>query len=346
MMMSGRERFLRALSCEPVDRPPVWLMRQAGRTLPEYRALRAEHDFLALMKTPALAAEATLQPIRRFGMDGAVLFSDILVIPEAMGLGLTFEKGEGPVIAPTLEQAPTLRSVAPARDLAWQADAIRLVREEVRDRQAILGFAGAPFTLLCYMTERPGKTSSAGAKRWLFEDPVRGLRMLDRLADEVIATLLHQIAAGADAVQLFDTWAGDLAPEDYHRFAHPVNSRIVNEVAKKAPILLYLKNGAHLLDDALASRAPALAVDWRVDLPALARRIDASGRKVALQGNLDPDWLLAPPDAIRRKVEDLHAAMAGRTGHIFNLGHGLHPFTPVEGIAAFVQAVQGLGGDR
>jgi uroporphyrinogen decarboxylase len=347
MTLGGRERFLRALRCEAVDRPPVWMMRQAGRTLPEYRALRAGRDFLTVMKDPALASEVTLQPVRRFGVDGAVIFSDILIIPEAMGMNLRFEAGDGPVLSPLLEAGPELRDIDPPSDLPWLGEAIRRVRAELGDGQAVLGFSGAPFTLLCYMTERPGKATAAGAKRWLFEDPARGRATLERLADQVIASLRFQVAQGADAVQLFDTWAGELAPEDYRAFVHPVNTRIVAEVSKVAPVLLYLKNGAHLLDDAIASGAPALAVDWRVDLPALARRLDAGGpARTALQGNLDPDVLMCGPDVVRARVQALHGALEGRRGHIFNLGHGLHPATPLASIAAFVEEVQQLGSDR
>lgn len=341
--MRGRERFLRTLAGEAVDRPPVWMMRQAGRTLPEYRAVRAEHDFLAVMKTPSLAAEVTLQPVRRFGVDGAVIFSDILVIPEAMGLVLTMEEKRGPNLAPTVESRPALRAFDPAVELSWLGDAIGLVRDALGDEQAVLGFAGAPFTLLCYMTERIAKEPANGAKRLLATDPAYAARLLDQLTDAVIDTLRFQLRAGADAVQLFDTWAGDLSPADYHRYVHPHNARIVAAIREQAPVLLYLKNGAHLLDDAVAADPTGHAVDWRVDLPAFARRLDAAGHiRTAVQGNVDPALLLGPPDAVVTAVRDLHAAMAGRTGHIFNLGHGLLPSTPIPSIAAFVDTVKEL----
>jgi len=342
-MLLGRERFLRALRCEPVDRPPVWLMRQAGRTLPEFRAVRAEHDFITVMRTPSLASEVTLQPIRRFGMDGAVVFSDILIVPQALGLSFTMEKGHGPVIAPTLESRPTLRPFDPAVALGWLGDTLGTVREALGDDQALLGFAGAPFTLLCYMCERIGKEPANGAKRLLHAEPAYAGEVLDLLADAVIETLRYQIRCGADAVQLFDTWAGELSPGDYHRFVHPVNARIVAAIREEAPILLYLKNGAHLLDDAIVAGPTAHAVDWRVDLPAFARRLDALGHtRTAVQGNLDPALLLGPPDGVAAAVRALHEGLGGRPGHVFNLGHGLMPETPIASIAAFVDAVKEL----
>jgi len=342
-MLRGRDRFLRTLRCDPVDRPPVWLMRQAGRTLPEFRAIRAEHDFLTVMRTPALAAEVTLQPIRRFGMDGAVVFSDILIIPEALGLRFTMEKGHGPDISPTLESRPTLRPFDPAVALGWLGDTLGIVREALGDDHALLGFAGAPFTLLCYMTERMGKEPAIGAKRLLHTEPAYAAEVLDLLADAVIETLRYQIRCGADAVQLFDTWAGELSPEDYHRFVHPVNARIVAAIRRDAPVLLYLKNGAHLLTDAIAAEPSGHAVDWRVDLPAFVRRLDALGHtRTAVQGNLDPALLLGPPEGVTAAVRQLHGALEGRPGHVFNLGHGLLPTTPIASIAAFVDAVKEL----
>jgi uroporphyrinogen decarboxylase len=335
----GRARFLETLSCRPTDRPPVWIMRQAGRTLPEYRALRAESDFLTVMRTPKLAAEVTLQPIRRFGMDAAVIFCDILIIPEAMGLDLTFGPA-GPVLSPPIVDDFELDSVDPATDFPYLGDALQRVRAELGENQAVLGFAGAPFTLACYMVERLGKKDFPGVKRFFYQHPERAQMLMNALADAVADTLIYQLENGADAVQLFDTWAGLLSPQDYATYAHPANKRVVDRVrAAGGKILLYLRNGAHLTDQAIATGASGLAVDWRVDLPSLAKRVSAN---TVLQGNLDPALLLGPPALVKQRVIELHQRMEGRPGHIFNLGHGLKPFTPIEGIGAFVDAVRGL----
>lgn len=335
-----RERFLATLAGEATDRPPVWMMRQAGRTLPEYRAVRAEHDFLTVMRTPSLAVEVTLQPVRRWGVDGAVVFSDILIVPEAMGQTFTMKKGDGPDLQPPLEDGPALRRPDPEQAWGWLGETLSTLRGILGDEAAVLGFAGAPFTLLCYMTQRLGKEASNGAKRHLAQ---HGPAILDTVADVVIDLLRYQIASGADAVQLFDTWAGDLSPDDYRRWVAPVNARIVAAIKPLAPVLLYLKNGAHLMEQALDAEPSGHAVDWRVDLPAFARRLDATGRgQTAIQGNLDPAALLGPGDGIRRQVRALHEGLQGRPGHIFNLGHGLLPHTPLDGIEAFVREVQAL----
>ena len=341
--MRGRQRMIDALDCQEVDRPPVWIMRQAGRTLPEYQEIRAKFSFLERMKTPKLAAEITLQPIRRFGMDAAVIFSDILIIPEAMGQTLEFTPA--PLLSPSLPGELELKLVEPERDFAWLGESIRRVRDELGDGQAVLGFCGAPWTLGCYMVERGAKKDFPGIKRWMYREPEAFEALMGKLSRAIVDTLLFQLRSGADAVQLFDTWAGDLSAEDYRQFVAPHVQQIIDGVqAQGGKIIYYLRNGAHLMDQAIPMAADGLSVDWRTDLVGLARRLDAElgpGR-CAVQGNLDPVSLFAHPDRIRGQVRDLHRAMGGRPGHIFNLGHGLLPDIPLQGIEAFVSAVKGL----
>ena len=332
-----------ALSCQSVDRPPVWIMRQAGRTLPEYRVIREKYSFLERMKTPELASEITLQPIRRFGMDAAVIFSDILIIPEAMGQTLDFTPA--PLLSPSLPCELELREVEPERDFAWLGETIGRVRDALGDEQAVLGFTGAPWTLGCYMVERGAKKDFPGIKRWMYREPEAFEALMTRLSDAIIATLLYQLRSGADAVQLFDTWAGDLSPADYRQHVAPHVVRIIRSVqAEGGKIIYYLRNGAHLIDQAIPMAADGLSVDWRTDIVGLAERLDAelgTGR-CAVQGNIDPVTLFASPQMIRDRVRELHTSMGGRAGHVFNLGHGLLPDIPIEGIKAFVSAVQEL----
>ncbi|MDE0881672.1 MAG: uroporphyrinogen decarboxylase [Myxococcota bacterium] len=342
--MNSRQRMLAALYSQPLDRPPVWFMRQAGRTLPEYRALRQKHDFLSVMKQPELTCEVTLQPLRRFDLDAAILFSDILNIPEAMGQTLSYPPGGprlGPVIE-TFEDVVALRPVVPQRDLAYVGESLGILRRELGDDKALLGFAGAPFTLACYMVEGAGTRRFSKIKPFLTCQPKAAALLLERLADVVIAHLRYQLESGADAVQLFDTWAGELSAHDYARFVQPINERILAEVSEVGPVLLYLRNGSHLFEQSLDCAARGFALDWRVDLAAAAKRLRGLEHAPCLQGNLDPITLFAPPPEIRDAVKAMHQAVAGNCGHIMNLGHGLVPDTPLAGIEAFVQAVLDL----
>ncbi|HBU46778.1 MAG TPA: uroporphyrinogen decarboxylase [Myxococcales bacterium] len=346
--MNARERMLRALHCQAVDRPPVWMMRQAGRTLPEYRAVRKKHDFLTVMKTPELACEVTLQPVRRFDVDAAILFSDILNIPEAMGQGLSYPPG-GPRLEPVIRSTAdvaSLKAVVPQEDLRYVGDALTLLRRELGEEKALLGFAGAPFTLACYMVEGAGTRRFSKIKSFLSCQPDAASDLFNRLADGVIAHLRFQLASGADAVQLFDTWAGELDSADYARWAQPFNERILSEVSRDGPILLYLRNGGHLFDQSLDCAARGFALDWRVDLGRAARMLGAMDPQRCVQGNLDPIGLFAPPQTIRERVYQMHEAVGGQTGHIFNLGHGLVPDTPIDGIETFVDTVFGLNGTQ
>ncbi len=337
--MNGRERFLAACNRQPVDRPPVWVMRQAGRYLPEYMEVRAKHDFLEVCRSPELVTEVTMQPLRRFNLDAAIIFSDILVVPEAMGQQVTYPKG-GPRLTPTIRQASDLaqlKECEPEKDLAYVGDALRLMRQTMGEDRALLGFAGAPYTLATYMVEGGGSRHQEQTKRLALCDPVLMDELLERLADGVARFLKLQIEAGADAVQIFDTWAGDLSPTDFERLALKPARRVTAQLADLGVPIIYFMNGiaAHL-EAAADSGATALGIDWRLDLAEARRR---TGGKMALQGNLDPLVLSGPTAIIRERVRAIHDSLDGAPGHIFNLGHGVLPTTPIEGVAAFVDAV-------
>jgi len=340
-----RQRFLAALEHRPVDRPPVWMMRQAGRYLPEYRALRQGHSFLQMVHTPELATEVTLQPLRRFGFDAAILFSDILTIPEAMGLQVDFPEG-GPVLQPVVRTAADVARLPPvvaAERLGYVADALRMIRRELGDQHALLGFSGAPFTLASYMIEGKGTRTFEHIKAMLYGQPEVLRALLDKLADVVIDYLQMQLDAGADAVQLFDTWAGELTRADYDAVVRPSTLRIVQAiVGRGGRIIVFAKHPGHLLESTASLGAHGLGLDWRVELGAAAALCrQQPGRPTSLQGNLDPIELFAPAAHIERRVRALHTA-AGATGWIANLGHGVIPSTPIAGVEAFVAAVHGL----
>jgi uroporphyrinogen decarboxylase len=351
----NNDRLLRALRREPVDRTPVWLMRQAGRYLPEYRATRARAgSFLAMAKNPELACEVTLQPLRRFPLDAAILFSDILTIPDAMGLGLYFADGEGPKFErPVRTAADIARLGVPdmETELRYVMDAVRTIRRELdtgngAGKVPLIGFSGSPWTLACYMVEGGGSKDYARIKAMALNDPKALHALLSVNTDAVIAYLSAQRAAGAQALQVFDTWGGVLSPAMYREFSLPYLTRIARELprgagAQRTPLILFGKgNAAHL--EALAdSGAEAIGVDWLVDAGDAARRMQG---KVALQGNLDPAVLYGAPDAIRaqvRNVLDSHAAGNGgsREGHVFNLGHGMSPDMDPEHVAVLVDEV-------
>ena len=341
--MRGRERFLAACTRQPVDRPPVWIMRQAGRYLPEYLALRAKHSFTEVCQTPALTLEVALQPLRRFALDAAIVFSDILVIPEAMGQTVEYPEG-GPRLSPPLGMDTDPDSLVP-RDvssaLGYVYEAIRLLRAEMGDDRAVLGFAGAPYSLASYMVEGGGSRHNEAIKKLMYRDPERATALLDRIADVVVEHLELQVQAGADAVQIFDTWAGGLQPEDYVRFALPPTRRILDRLAGLGvPRILFVNGIAGILPHVATAGADVISVDWRSDLAATASEL---GDGVTVQGNLDPVELFGTPDRIRARVRATHRDLGRTTGHVFNLGHGILPGTPVEGAGAFVDAVLELG---
>jgi uroporphyrinogen decarboxylase len=333
--MSSDPLIVRALRGEPVERPPVWFMRQAGRYMAEYRELRSRVSFLELCGDPDLACQVTLQPVKAFRLDAAIVFSDILPVLEAIGREIVFEKGKGPRVP------EPVRSAADARTLRRPdvADALPVVPETLRRFRRlrpdlpILGFAGAPFTLLCYLVQGGGSRNWEHVKALLWSDPDTARRILDLLADVVGDYLQSQVDAGAAAVQIFDTWAGILSPEDWGRWALPAVQRALGRVSG-APRIHYTKDNAPFLDRLHETGADAFGIDWRVDL-ARARQVLGD---VPLQGNLDPVALYAPPDEIRRRVRRICAA-AGPRNHIFNLGHGVLPTTPIEGVEAMIDEV-------
>jgi uroporphyrinogen decarboxylase len=334
--------FLRACRREPVERPPVWMMRQAGRYLPEYRAVRQRADFLTMVGTPELAVEVTLQPVDLLGVDAAIIFSDILVIPQAMGMGLSVEDGIGPRFHQPL-RAPAefdrLRDPVPERDLGYVLDALRLARRELEGRVPLIGFAGAPWTLMSYMVEGEGSKAFTHAKRLLVQEPARAHALLARLAQAVGAFLVAQVRAGAQAVQLFDSWASALGPRDFREFALPYLAEAVR-IARGAgvPVIAFAPGAGWALEEiAAAAAADVIGIDWQTDAADARRRL--GDRQVALQGNLDPCWLYAPPAVIRTRTHEMLAAFGGR-GHIANLGHGINPDVPVANAKAFIDAVK------
>jgi uroporphyrinogen decarboxylase len=334
--------FLRACRREPVERVPVWMMRQAGRYLPEYRAVRARADFLTMVRTPELAVEVTLQPVDLLGVDAAIIFSDILVVPQAMGMALTVEEGVGPRFDQPLRSpadVDRLRDVEVEEDLGYMLAGLRLARRELQGRVPLIGFAGAPWTLMSYMVEGGGSKSFARAKRLLLEEPAVAHRLLERLAVVVGRFLVAQVAAGAQAVQLFDSWASALGPSDFREFALPYLAQAVG-IARGAgvPVIAFAPGAGWALEEiAGTTGAEVIGVDWQTDAATARARLGA--HPVALQGNLDPCWLYGPPDLIRQRTREMLEAFGGR-GHIANLGHGILPDVPVAHAHAFVSAVQ------
>jgi uroporphyrinogen decarboxylase len=336
------DRLIRACKRLAVDRPPVWMMRQAGRYLPEYRAIRARSDFLSMVRTPEIAAEVTMQPVDILQVDAAIIFSDILVIPNAMGMALRVDEGVGPRFDKPLRTATDLRAlrpVNPAVDLKYTLDAIRLVREQLDGRVPVIGFAGAPWTLAAYMIEGEGSTHFQRVKGAMLSDPKFMHALLNTLAQEVGAFLCAQVEAGAEVLQIFDSWAGALTPADYREFALPALA-LASRIAKSAGVpLIVFPHGApwSLAEVALATNADVIGVDWRVD-PVAARRIGEE-LGVAVQGNLDPCALYADPAIIRARTESMLREFGG-VGHIANLGHGIFPDIPVSHARAFVDTVR------
>jgi uroporphyrinogen decarboxylase len=334
--------FLRACRREPVERPPVWMMRQAGRYLPEYRAVRERADFLTMVGTPELAVEVTLQPVDLIGVDAAIIFSDILVIPQAMGMRLSVDEGIGPRFHQPLRvpaEFDRLRDPVPEEHLGYVLDALRLARRELAGRVPLIGFAGGPWTLLSYMVEGQGSKAFTHAKRLLVQEPARAHALLERLATAVGEFLAAQVRAGAQAVQLFDSWASALGPRDFREFALPYLAKAAR-IARGAgaPVIAFAPGVGWALEEiAAATGADVVGVDWQTEAADARRRL--GDRPVALQGNLDPSWLYAPPATIRERTREMLAAFGGR-GHIANLGHGITPDVPVSHARAFVDAVK------
>ena len=334
--------FLRACRREPVERTPVWMMRQAGRYLPAYRAVRERADFLTMVGTPELAVEVTLQPVDQLGVDAAIIFSDILVVPQAMGMTLTVEDGVGPRFPAPLRAASDfdrLRDVVPEEQLTHVLDAVRLARRALAGRVPLIGFAGAPWTLMSYMVEGAGSKSFSVVKRLLVEDPARAHDLLARLADTVGRFLVAQVKAGAQAVQLFDSWASALGPRDFRDFVLPYLGRAARMARTAgAPVIVFAPGAGWALEDiARETGADVIGIDWQTEAADARRRLPAAG--VALQGNLDPCWLYAPPPEIRERTWRMLDEFGG-SSHIANLGHGILPDVPVTHAQAFVTAAQ------
>ncbi len=346
--MLKNDRFLRALLRQPVDATPIWLMRQAGRYLPEYRATRAKAgSFMQLCQTPELACEVTLQPLERFPLDAAILFSDILTIPDAMGLGLSFAEGEGPRFAHPLRSAAAIRKLGvpdPEVELRYVMDAVRLIRCELNGRVPLIGFSGSPWTLATYMIEGGSSKEFAHSKGLLYDQPGLAHELLATISASVTTYLNAQIAAGAQAVMIFDTWGGVLSPRVYQEFSLHYMSEIVSNLTRsvdgqRIPVILFTKGGGQWLEAMADSGCDALGVDWTTDLGQARTRV---GHRVALQGNLDPCVLYANPERIREQVANVLADFGPGAGHVFNLGHGIHQHINPEHVVALVDAVHQL----
>jgi uroporphyrinogen decarboxylase len=339
------DRFLRALLKQPVDVTPVWMMRQAGRYLPEYRASRAKAgDFMSLCMNPAFACEVTLQPLERYPLDAAILFSDILTVPDAMGLGLYFETGEGPRFRKTVTTLADIEALPipdPQKDLGYVMDAVSTIRRELNGRVPLIGFAGSPWTLATYMVEGGSSKDFRKSKAMLYDNPQAMHLLLDKLAQSVTAYLNGQILAGAQAVQIFDSWGGSLSAAAYQEFSLAYMRKIVNGLireqdGRKVPVILFTKGGGLWLESIADAGADALGLDWTCDIGEARRRV---GNKVALQGNMDPTVLYANPNAIRQEVSNILASYGSGTGHVFNLGHGITPEVDPANAGAFIEAV-------
>ncbi|MEX6675302.1 uroporphyrinogen decarboxylase [Pseudomonas sp. W2Oct36] len=339
------DRFLRALLKQPVDVTPVWMMRQAGRYLPEYRASRAKAgDFMSLCMNPAFACEVTLQPLERYPLDAAILFSDILTVPDAMGLGLYFETGEGPRFRKTVTTLADIEALPipdAQKDLGYVMDAVSTIRRELNGRVPLIGFAGSPWTLATYMVEGGSSKDFRKSKAMLYDNPHAMHLLLDKLAQSVTAYLNGQILAGAQAVQIFDSWGGSLSAAAYQEFSLAYMRKIVNGLirehdGRKVPVILFTKGGGMWLESIADAGADALGLDWTCDIGEARRRV---GSKVALQGNMDPTVLYANPQAIRQEVSNILASYGSGTGHVFNLGHGITPEVNPANAGAFIEAV-------
>jgi uroporphyrinogen decarboxylase len=338
--MNSRSRFLAACSCQPLDRPPLWVMRQAGRYLPEYRALKAKSSFLEMVRTPAVAMEVTLQPLRRFALDAAILFSDILVIPEALGQGYHFREQGGIAMAYRLETRAQVDALAPAEAvterLNYVAETLKLLKTELAGSHALLGFGGSPWTLATYMVEGGSSDEFELIKQLFYTDRAMFDALLEKLTAALIVYFKLQIEAGADAIQIFDSWGGIIAGPDYEAASLRWIREIVAALPKDFPVILYAKGTAPHLSDQAFTGVRVLSLDWTNDL-ALVRR--ALPDNLALQGNLDPVLLNTRPDIVRRESTRLLESMRGTRGHIFNLGHGIMPHAKIECMQALVDTV-------
>lgn len=342
------DRFLRALLKQPVDRTPIWIMRQAGRYLPEYRATREKAgDFMSLCMNPELACEVTLQPLERFDLDAAILFSDILTIPDAMGLGLYFETGEGPRFKKPVRSASDIRNLPvpdPEVELKYVMDAVRTIRRELNGRVPLIGFSGSPWTLATYMIEGGSSKTFSKSKTMLFDQPQLAHALLEKIAESVTLYLNAQVAAGAQALMIFDTWGGSLNPEMYQLFSLDYMQKIISGLRRESdgrqvPVVLFTKGGGQWLNQMADSGCDALGLDWTTNIGVARAQV---GDRVALQGNMDPNTLYASPQTIRKEAARILKDFGAGEGHVFNLGHGITPDIDPEHVKVLVDSVHEL----
>jgi uroporphyrinogen decarboxylase len=339
--MTSRERFLAAAQCQPVDRPPIWLMRQAGRYLPEYRELKAQHDFVTMVRTPELATEVTLQPLRRFPLDAAIIFSDILVIPEALGQGYHFREAGGIGMdypLDNLEKIAALDSRSIRTKLAYVADALRLTRSKIGMEKALLGFSGSPWTLACYMVEGGSSKDFIAIKKLAWDQPEAFEALMQKLTDAIVDYLHLQIDAGADALQIFDSWGSICPAIHYESWSLRWIRQIIQKLQARVPVILYAKGMGHKAADLANTGAAILSMDWTVQVQQIREHLNAN---VALQGNLDPVVLTTNPEITRREAQRVLDAAAGQPGFIFNLGHGMLPSARIDCVEALMEVVTG-----
>lgn len=345
--MAFNDLFLRAARGEQTESTPVWMMRQAGRYLAEYRAIREKHGFLEMCRTPELAVEVTIQPVDLVGVDAAILFSDILVVFPGMGLDLEFAKGEGPVIGNPIRTAADVEKLTlsdPLEDTGYVMEALKILRRELENKVPLIGFAGAPFTLASYAIEGHGTRDYENCKAFMWSEPAAWDQLMNKFADTVIAYLSAQIDAGAQVVQMFDSWVGYVAPADYERFVLPYSKRVLAEVKAHGdkvvpggvPVIHFPNGATSMLDLALQAGGDIVGVDWRLDMK---KAVELIPEGIGIQGNIDPVALFAPDDVLEQKVVEILEAVGTRPGHIFNLGHGIHKTTDPEKARAFVRFV-------
>ena len=337
--MDHSELFLKACRRQPVPRTPVWFMRQAGRYMKEYRELRARYSLLELCQTPELAARITLQPVERLGVDAAIIFADLLLPAQAMGMKLEFVEGEGPALSDPVRTAEAVRKLRAVKDgeLSYVGDTIGIVRRELQGKIPVIGFSGAPFTVASYMIEGGASRNFVFTKQMMYQQPELWHELMGKLTGVLSDFLRSQAAAGADALQIFDSWVGCLSPEDYRRYVLPHSQRLLRNVtSEKAPVIHFGTGTATLLELMREAGGDVIGVDWRIGLQDAWQRV---GHDTAIQGNLDPVVLFGPMEKLREQVENILRAARGHPGHIFNLGHGILPGTPVENVRAVVEMV-------
>ena len=340
--MSRADRYLRACRKESVDCTPVWIMRQAGRYLEEYRAVRAKHSFIEVCKTPELVVEITLQPVRRFELDAAIIFADILLPLEKMGIDFEFTKGDGPRINNTVRtraDVAKMRAIDPMEEMAYLMDAIRMVKRELNGRVPLIGFSGAPFTLASYITEGGGSRNYVFTKSMMYREPDTWHLLMEKLTDMVIVYLNDQIKAGVQAVQVFDSWVGCLSQADYREFVLPHQKRLLASLDAAVPCVHFAFGASHLLPLVREAGGDVLGLDWRMDIGAAWKVLDYGP---SIQGNLDPVALYGSREYIERRVREILERVGGRNGHIFNLGHGILPTAPIDNVKYMIDLVHEL----